>query len=369
MTRSELEQAVRAILLEQLGGPQVLQVDLPQVQVTEQNRLDTGNPQDRVWTHDLLTLAQSPRLGAGLMVMEKTTFPWHLTYDEIDYVIEGRLTVHTQSGPVTAGPGQVIFIPKGSQIQFSAPEFARFLYVTYPGRLAKPAVIGGIPPAQNGPDTSVVPGPFRNCLFLRFLCLCQCLVCLSVLLPFPFRVGHQQTQFMFCQQDLPPHPLYRPQGLYRLQNGKTEPVAQVKSVAQDAKLPFVPSHFDGNDMLPGVSGQFVYEVFKGVVGESALITVFPTAIHPAGAELVGTEKVHHGQGRGLPLIKLLKSGAKATRHGALPHKSQGFPAQCLRLRQLLCLSAVQRLSQGLDPCPVRFLALIGGILLEICLQK
>ncbi len=132
MTRSELEQAVRAILLEQLGGPQVLQVDLPQVQVTEQDRLDTGNSQDRVWTHDLLTLAQSPRLGAGLMVMEKTTFPWHLTYDEIDYVIEGRLTVHTQSGPVTAGPGQVIFIPKGSQIQFSAPEFARFLYVTYP---------------------------------------------------------------------------------------------------------------------------------------------------------------------------------------------------------------------------------------------
>ena len=132
MTRSELEQAVRAILLEQLGGPQVLQVDLPQVQVTEQDRLDTGNPQDRVWTHDRLTLAQSPRLGAGLMVMEKTTFPWHLTYDEIDYVIEGRLTVHTQSGPVTAGPGQVIFIPKGSQIQFSAPEFARFLYVTYP---------------------------------------------------------------------------------------------------------------------------------------------------------------------------------------------------------------------------------------------
>ena len=79
-----------------------------------------------------LTLSQSPRLGAGLMVMENTTFPWHLTYDEIDYVIEGTLTVHTQSGSVTAGPGQVIFIPKGSQIQFSAPEYARFLYVTYP---------------------------------------------------------------------------------------------------------------------------------------------------------------------------------------------------------------------------------------------
>ena len=131
MTRAELEEAVRAILLEQMGGPQVLSLDLPQVQVTDADRLDTGNPRDRVWTHDLLTLSQSPRLGAGLMVMENTTFPWHLTYDEIDYVIEGTLTVHTQSGSV-AGPGQVIFIPKGSQIQFSAPEYARFLYVTYP---------------------------------------------------------------------------------------------------------------------------------------------------------------------------------------------------------------------------------------------
>ena len=132
MTRAELEEAVRAILLEQMGGPQVLSLDLPQVQVTDADRLDTGNPRDRVWTHDLLTLSQSPRLGAGLMVMENTTFPWHLTYDEIDYVIEGTLTVHTQSGSVTAGPGQVIFIPNGSQIQFSAPEYARFLYVTYP---------------------------------------------------------------------------------------------------------------------------------------------------------------------------------------------------------------------------------------------
>lgn len=65
MTKTELERAVRAILMEQLGAPQVLSLDLPRVQVDESDRLDTGNPNDRVWTHDLLTLSQSPPAGRG----------------------------------------------------------------------------------------------------------------------------------------------------------------------------------------------------------------------------------------------------------------------------------------------------------------
>lgn len=48
---------------------------------------------DRVWTKDLFSLEEAPRLGCGLMVMEETTFPWKLTYDEMDYVIEGRLDI------------------------------------------------------------------------------------------------------------------------------------------------------------------------------------------------------------------------------------------------------------------------------------
>ena len=139
--RSALEKLVRQVLLEKLGGTPAAEhpaahgvrcVAVPRLEVREQDRLDTGRSGDRVWTRDLFTLEQSPRLGAGLMVMEHTTFPWHLAYDEIDYVISGRLTVISPAGPVTAGPGQVILIPKDSDIQFSAPESARFLYVTYP---------------------------------------------------------------------------------------------------------------------------------------------------------------------------------------------------------------------------------------------
>ena len=131
MNRQMLEDLVREILAQQTGGAVLLR-ECARCPVTEADRLDTGDPSHRVYTHDLFSLTESPRLGAGLMEMRETTFPWHLDYDEIDYVIEGSLTVEFGTHAVTAGPGQVILIPKGSSIRISAPEFARFLYVTYP---------------------------------------------------------------------------------------------------------------------------------------------------------------------------------------------------------------------------------------------
>ena len=110
----------------------VKKVSVPALTVTEEHRMDTGNPADRVWTRDLFTLEESPRLGCGLMVMEHTTFPWTLNYDEIDYVVEGQLSILIGGKRVTAGPGEIILIPKGSSIQFSVEDKARFLYFVYP---------------------------------------------------------------------------------------------------------------------------------------------------------------------------------------------------------------------------------------------
>lgn len=134
MDKQKLESLIRKVLLEELGAAAhgVKKLALPQETVTEADRLDTGRPGDVVYTKDLLTLEESPRLGVGLMVMDRTTFPWTLNYDEVDYVIEGRLEVLIGGDKVSAGPGEVIFIPKGSSIQFSVPDRARFLYVTYP---------------------------------------------------------------------------------------------------------------------------------------------------------------------------------------------------------------------------------------------
>ena len=55
-----------------------------------------------------------------------------LNYDEMDYVIEGRLDILVNGQTVSAGPGEVLYIPKGTSIQFSARDKARFLYFVYP---------------------------------------------------------------------------------------------------------------------------------------------------------------------------------------------------------------------------------------------
>lgn len=132
----QLIDAIVREVMSRMGGENdgcpVKKVPVPMLDVTEEHRMDTGNPTDQVWTRDLFTLNESPRLGCGLMVMKQTTFPWTLNYDEIDYVVEGRLDIHIGGKIVSAGSGEIILIPKGSAIQFSAPDFARFLYFVYP---------------------------------------------------------------------------------------------------------------------------------------------------------------------------------------------------------------------------------------------
>lgn len=156
INKSTLERLVREIIAEKISGATtgscsgvdfirdvapsgVQSVKLQTVHVSEKDRLDTGNPNDIVYTKDLFTLEESPRLGCGMMEMKQTTFDWTLNYDEIDYVIEGTLCINTGNKTVTAHAGELILIPKGSKIQFSVPDYARFIYVTYPADWASQA--------------------------------------------------------------------------------------------------------------------------------------------------------------------------------------------------------------------------------------
>ena len=146
INEQQLEQLIRQILSEQINqgaskgkdfvchidSSGVASVKVPTVRLDESNRLKTDKPSDRVYTKDLFTLNESPRLGCGMMEMHDTTFDWFLDYDEIDYVIEGRLSIIVDGRRITADKGEIVYIPKGTKIKFSVEGFARFMYVTYP---------------------------------------------------------------------------------------------------------------------------------------------------------------------------------------------------------------------------------------------
>ena len=94
---------------------------------------EIGDAQDKTFATDVLSLEESPRLGAGVMEMKAgAEFPWTLNYDEVEYIIDGTIVLKSEAGNVTAHAGDMTYIPKGTSIHFSTPDYVRFIYVTYP---------------------------------------------------------------------------------------------------------------------------------------------------------------------------------------------------------------------------------------------
>ncbi|MGV2686807.1 ethanolamine utilization protein EutQ, partial [Clostridium perfringens] len=52
---------------------------------------DTGNPNVKAYYQELVSKDES-KMSAGFLTIENSRFDWELTYEEIDYVIEGTLT-------------------------------------------------------------------------------------------------------------------------------------------------------------------------------------------------------------------------------------------------------------------------------------
>jgi ethanolamine utilization protein EutQ (cupin superfamily) len=56
-----------------------------------------------------------------------------LAVDDVMVVLEGRLSVSTKAGTVTAGPGEIIYMPKGESVTIRSHEQGAITaYVTYP---------------------------------------------------------------------------------------------------------------------------------------------------------------------------------------------------------------------------------------------
>ncbi len=56
-----------------------------------------------------------------------------MAVDDVMIILEGRLSITTEAGTVTAGPGDIVHMPKGEAVSIrSNEEGAVTAYVTYP---------------------------------------------------------------------------------------------------------------------------------------------------------------------------------------------------------------------------------------------
>lgn len=96
---------------------------------------DTGDPNVKAFYQELVSKEES-KMSAGFLIIDHSRFNWELTYEEIDYVIEGTLTIELNGKTYTAHAGDVLFVPSGSKVVWGSPDKARVFYATYPANWA-----------------------------------------------------------------------------------------------------------------------------------------------------------------------------------------------------------------------------------------
>lgn len=88
--------------------------------------------ENEVGIADVITSEDNSPMAGGFMAWKNCFFPWTLNYDEIDLVLEGELHIRHEEQIVVGKVGDVLFIPKGSKIEFGTPTSVRFFYVAHP---------------------------------------------------------------------------------------------------------------------------------------------------------------------------------------------------------------------------------------------
>lgn len=86
---------------------------------------------------EVTTQQESPNITGGFMEFDHSELTWTLTYDELDYVIDGTLEFTVNGKKYTGNPGDVFFIPAHTTVTFSTPNKTRFFFVTYPANWAE----------------------------------------------------------------------------------------------------------------------------------------------------------------------------------------------------------------------------------------
>ena len=74
----------------------------------------------------------SATMGAGIARFDNCSIAWTVLYDEVLYVIDGTFRLVTCDGVLEGQSGDVIWIPKGTELKYEG-EQATVFYAVYPG--------------------------------------------------------------------------------------------------------------------------------------------------------------------------------------------------------------------------------------------
>lgn len=101
----------------------------------EMDAFDTGTPGAMVCSQELISSKES-KMSAGFLDIKESRFAWKLTYEEIDYVISGTLSLTINGKEYVAHAGDVLFVPSGANVVWGSPDHAHIFYTTYPANWA-----------------------------------------------------------------------------------------------------------------------------------------------------------------------------------------------------------------------------------------
>ena len=90
-----------------------------------------GGPPGAAYVARALSNEVSPNIGVGFARWEGAQVQWTVLYDEVIFVIEGCLQLQADGEVFEVKPGQVLWIPEGSELVYGG--HALFGYVVHPG--------------------------------------------------------------------------------------------------------------------------------------------------------------------------------------------------------------------------------------------
>ena len=74
----------------------------------------------------------SQHMGGGIEYLEDATIEWTVTYDEILFILEGRLTVEFADERHECEVGDIVWLPAGTSLKYIARKRVAYFYALYP---------------------------------------------------------------------------------------------------------------------------------------------------------------------------------------------------------------------------------------------